>query len=90
VEGDLLEPGPAAAWFRLDRPVVDLRAWSFVNADLTLVLWREPQPPWILLRADTQVGDRGTGVARGELWDLDGAFGICAQTLLFERRAPRR
>jgi hypothetical protein len=114
VEGDLLEPGPAAAWFHLERSlvageenspavhavsaadlasgisaVVDLRAWSFVNADLTLVLWRAPRPPWILLRAETQIGNQGTGVARGELWDLDGAFGVCAQTLLFERRPPR-
>ena len=63
VEGDLLKPGPAAAWFDLGRAlvageenspfvhavsaadlasgisaVVDLRAWSFINADLTTVL----------------------------------------------------
>jgi hypothetical protein len=112
VEGDLLEPGPAAAWFHLGRAlvegeentplvhavsaadlasgisaVVDLRAWSFVNADLTLVLWRTPAPPWILLRAETTTGDQGTGIARGELSDRDGPFGACAQTLIFERRA---
>jgi acyl-coenzyme A thioesterase PaaI-like protein len=113
VEGDLLKPGPAAAWFNLGRalvggeensPVVhavsaadlasgisavaDLRAWSFVNADLTVQLWRTPRAPWILLRAETVVGDRGTGVARGTLSDLDGPFGACEQTLLFERRPP--
>ena len=32
--------------------------------------------------------DRGTGVARGTLSDLDGPFGACEQTLLFERRQP--
>ncbi len=111
VEGDLLKPGPASAWFHLERPliageensplvhatsaadlasgisaVVDLRAWSFINADLTMVLWRAPRAPWILLAAETRVGDRGTGAAHGVLSDVDGAFGSCAQTLLFERR----
>jgi hypothetical protein len=66
--------------------VVDLRTWSFINADLTLVLWRIPRVPWILLAADTRVGDQGTGVARGTLSDLDGAFGCCEQTLIFDRR----
>jgi hypothetical protein len=111
IEGDLLRPGPAAAWFNLGRAlvageenspfvhavsaadlasgisaVVDLRAWSFVNADLTVVLWRVPRPPWILLSAETTVGEGGTGAARGVLADLDGPFGTCAQTLIFERR----
>jgi hypothetical protein len=113
VEGDLLKPGPAAAWLNLGRPlvlgeapsplvhavaaadlasgisaVVDLRRWSFVNADLTVLCWRIPRAPWILLRAETAVGDRGTGVARGTLSDLDGPFGACEQTLMFERRPP--
>jgi len=112
VEGDLLKPGPASAWFNLERQliageensplvhatsaadlasgisaVVDLRKWSFINADLTLVLWRVPSAPWILLAAETLVGDRGTGVARGVLSDREGAFGSCEQTLLFEQRA---
>jgi Acyl-CoA thioesterase C-terminal domain/Acyl-CoA thioesterase N-terminal domain len=66
--------------------VVDLRTWTFVNADLTLVLWRVPRPPWVLLEAETYAGDRGTGVARGTLSDVNGPFGGCTQTLLFERR----
>jgi len=112
VEGDLLKPGPASAWFNLGRPlllgeensptvhavsaadlasgisaVVDLRTWSFINADLTLVFWRVPRPPWILLAAETHVGDRGTGVATGLLSDLDGPFAQCQQTLIFEPRS---
>lgn len=67
--------------------VVDLRVWSFINADLTLVFWRTPEPPWILLEAETFVGDAGTGVAHGRLADRRGTFGACAQTLLFDRRA---
>jgi hypothetical protein len=111
VEGNLLEPGPATAWFNVERRLVggeensplahavsapdrasgisagvDLRAWTFINADLTLLLWRVPRVPWILLAAETRVGDQGTGVARGTLSDLGGAFGFCEQTLLFDRR----
>jgi hypothetical protein len=113
VEGDLLKPGPVAAWFHLQRPlvqgeensplvhavsaadlasgisaVVDIRKWSFVNADLTVVLWRSPRAPWILLAAETHAGDQGTGVAHGLLSDVDGAFGRCEQTLIFDRRSP--
>ena len=67
--------------------VVNLREVTFVNADLTIVFWRQPRAPWILLSAETQVGDQGTGVARGTLSDVDGTFGACEQTLIFERRA---
>jgi hypothetical protein len=67
--------------------VVDLRTWSFINADLTVVFWRRPRAPWILLAAETEVGDRGTGAAHGLLSDLDGPFGRCEQALIFERRA---
>ena len=66
--------------------VVDLRAWTFINADLTVVFWRVPDAPWILLEAETFVGDGGTGVAQGRLSDRHGPFGACAQTLLFDRR----
>lgn len=67
--------------------IVDLRKWSFVNADLGLIFWRMPRAPWILLAAETTAGDRGTGVARGTLSDITGPFGTCALTLIFERRA---
>jgi hypothetical protein len=112
VAGDLLKPGPASAWFHLERPlvggeanspfvhavsaadlasgisaVVDLRVWTFINADLTLVFWRVPDTPWILLEAETFVGDAGTAVAHGRLSDRRGAFGVCAQTLLFDKRS---
>ncbi len=111
IEGDLLEPGPATAWFTLTRPlvegeensplvqavsaadlasgisaVVNLRSWTFVNADLTVTLWRSPVGSWILVRAETHVGDAGTGSTLGSLLDAGGPFGSCAQSLLFDRR----
>ena len=72
-------PGPEAG-----RPVPpQVKAWSpfFTGVD----------PPWILLNAATAAGDQGTGVTRGELSDVDGPFGACMQTLIFERRpaSPR-
>jgi hypothetical protein len=70
--------------------VVDLRVWTFINADLTVVFWRVPDVPWILLEAETFVGDAGTGVAHGRLSDRRGRFGACAQTLLFDRRGKAR
>ncbi|HEY3065595.1 MAG TPA: thioesterase family protein [Methylomirabilota bacterium] len=65
--------------------VAERTRWTFVNPDLTVVFWRVPRPPWILLAAETHVGDQGTGVARGRLSDLDGPFGGCEATLIFER-----
>ena len=46
----------------------------------------QPEAPWILLEAETLAGDGGTGAAHGRLSDVRGPFGICAQTLLFDRR----
>jgi hypothetical protein len=66
--------------------VVDLRSWTFVNADLTVTLWRSPVGSWILVRAETHVGDAGTGSTLGSLLDAQGPFGSCAQSLLFDRR----
>jgi hypothetical protein len=67
--------------------VVDIRAWSFVNADLTMTLWRVPRAPWVLLAAEMHAGDRGTGVTTGLLSDVDGPFGRCEQTVLFDKRS---
>ncbi|MBI1725803.1 MAG: thioesterase family protein, partial [Candidatus Rokubacteria bacterium] len=112
IEGELQQPGPAAVWLSLRRPlvageensplvqavsaadlasgisaVVDLRAWSFINADLTMTLWRRPEGSWILVRAETNPGDLGRGSALGALSDLWGPFGSCALNLIFERAA---
>src|SRR5262249_14959104 len=66
--------------------VVDMRSWSFVNADLSMTFWRVPRAPWVLVDPGTVVGGQGNGGAYGRLSDLDGVFGACALTLIFERR----
>jgi hypothetical protein len=102
VAGELLQPGPAAVWFRVDHPIIDgvpisplMRAamvadferWTYINADTTLNLSRMPVGEWILLDARTSPGSKGMGVASARLADTHGYFGRAAQTILLE---PRR
>jgi hypothetical protein len=60
--------------------------WTFVNGDLTVHLARAPVGEWILLDAETWLGDGGRGVAFGLLGDERGYFGRAAQSLVI---APR-
>lgn len=68
---------------------VDRRAWSYVNADLSVMMWRPPIGGWILVSAETKAGDQGTGVTMALLSDVHGPFGSCAQNLIFERASRR-
>jgi hypothetical protein len=58
----------------------------FINVDVTVALPRDPAGDWLLLEAETVVGDEGTGLARTRLSDLTGPCGQAWQTLLV---APR-
>lgn len=60
--------------------------WTFINADLTVSLAREPQGEWILSDAECWVGEDGTGLAMCRLADERGTFGRAVQSLLLERR----
>ena len=60
--------------------------WLFVNTELTVHLHREPAGEWVGLDARTVTGASGIGLSTGVLHDLDGPFGICAQSLFVERR----
>jgi hypothetical protein len=111
VKGALQSPGPAAAWFRAVRPIIeggavsglmraaiaadfsngissvlDLRAWTFINADLTVSLARNPIGEWILLDAETWLPANGGGIAFSKLADTSGYFGYATQTLIVEPR----
>jgi len=111
IEGALEKPGPAAAWMRLDVPlvegtansplvqavqaadfasgvsqIVDMRQWSFINPDISLAFYRDPQGDWILIRARTLVGDAGAGLIRATLSDRHGPFAEVLQSTSFERR----
>ena len=112
IEGDLMQPGPAAVWFRHLRPVVageadtplmaavaaadlgsgiaatvDLRRWSFVNAEMTVYLHRPPAGNWMLNRSTMRLDRRGIGLTTMVLEDTAGPFGAASQSLLIEPRS---
>jgi len=111
VKGAFREPGPAAIWFRAERPlfadqpltplqrtamvadfcngvstVLDWNTWTFINADLTISLARLPVGDWILLDAQSWLGDHGSGIAFAKLGDARGYFGRAIQSLVIEPR----
>lgn len=65
---------------------LDIRAWSFVNADLTVQLHRYPEGEWVCLEARTVVDAAGVGCARSRLCDESGAIGHTLQTLVVNPR----
>lgn len=60
--------------------------YLFINADLTIHLWREPREEWIGLDAKTVLMDGGVGMAESVLHDLDGPVGRAYQTLVVQPR----
>ena len=64
--------------------VLDLRTWTFINGDLTISLARLPVGDWILLDAQTWLGDHGAGIAFAKLGDSRGYFGRAIQSLVIE------
>ena len=111
VRGSFETTGPAACWFRADRPIVEgapispamraviagdfcngastllpFQSWTFLNADLTISLARDPVGEWILLDAETWLGPDGSGVAFANLADTTGYFGRAIQSVLIDKR----
>lgn len=66
--------------------ILPIDEWLFVNTELTVHLHREPVGEWIGLDAQTAIGPTGIGLSAGVLHDLDGPFGVCAESLFVERR----
>ena len=65
---------------------LDFRQWTFINADLTVSLARQPVGAWILLDAESWIGPDGAGLAAARLADSHGYFGRAVQSLVIERR----
>jgi len=66
--------------------VLDFQQWTFINADLSVSFSRDPVGSWILLDAETWVGNSGGGLAFARLADRDGYFGRAVQSVLIDRR----
>jgi len=60
--------------------------YLFINADLTIHLWRAPRGEWIGLDAKTVLMDGGTGTAESVLHDAHGPVGRAFQTLVVQPR----
>jgi len=60
--------------------------WTFINADLTVSLARQPVGEWILLDGESLIGPGGAGLATARLADPRGYFGRAVQSLVIEKR----
>jgi hypothetical protein len=60
--------------------------YLFINADLSIHLWRRPQGEWIGLDARTVVHPGGVGTSESVLHDSDGPVGRAVQTLVVQPR----
>jgi len=66
---------------------LDFGAWTFLNADMTVSIAREPVGEWILLDAESWIGPEGAGLSMARLADQRGYFGRVAQSLVIEKRS---
>ncbi len=65
---------------------LDFRAWTYINADLTVNFSRQPVGEWILLDGESWIGPDGAGLAMSRLADRQGYFGRAVQSLVIEKR----
>jgi hypothetical protein len=65
---------------------LDFQQWTFINADLTVNLARQPVGEWILVDAESWIGPDGAGLAMARLADQGGYFGRAIQSLVIEKR----
>jgi hypothetical protein len=65
--------------------VLEFGTWTFMNADLTLNLARDPVGEWILLDAESWLAPNGSGIAFANLADINGYLGRSVQSLVVQR-----
>jgi hypothetical protein len=65
---------------------LDFNTYTFLNADLTVNMAREPVGEWVLLDATSWIGPDGAGLAMARLGDIKGYFGRATQSLVIEKR----
>jgi len=66
--------------------VVDYKNFTFINADLTIHLHRQPRGEWIGLDAHTILHEGGSGLSDSVLHDEHGPVGRAFQTLVVQPR----
>ncbi|HEV7756304.1 MAG TPA: thioesterase family protein [Mycobacteriales bacterium] len=65
---------------------LDIREWTFVNSDLTVLLHRHPADEWVCLASATTIDADGIGCAHTLLSDRTGELGYGLQTLVVQPR----
>lgn len=65
---------------------LDFHRYVFINADLTVGLFRHPEGEWVCLDARTMVDGAGVGLAESALYDEKGPLGRGTQTLYVAER----
>lgn len=66
--------------------VVPLASHLFINTELSVHLFREPDGDWICLDATTRVGPGSAGLASSVIYDVGGQVGVGNQSLLIAKR----
>lgn len=66
--------------------ILDWRAATFANVDLSVSLHRPPRGEWLGMDATTVLGDAGAAQCSAVLFDADGAIGRSTQSLFVEPR----
>lgn len=59
----------------------DPRDWAFPNVDLTIDMWRQPQPGWVGFDTTVAIGTTGLGLTSSWLHDVLGPCGRAEQML---------
>ncbi|ROO85183.1 thioesterase superfamily protein [Actinocorallia herbida] len=67
---------------------LNFEEWSFMNAELSLHVAREPVGPWVGLVGTGMVQPVGSGLSVAALYDSAGRLGQSAQSLVVESRQP--
>lgn len=57
----------------------------FINPDLTIHLWREPEGDWVGMDSVTHASGTGIGASDSAMWDQHGRIGRTNQSLLLDR-----
>jgi hypothetical protein len=65
---------------------LDFARYTFINADLTIYLHREPTPPWVQLHSTHLSQPHGRGLVDAVLFDPHGPIGRALEAQVLERR----
>ncbi len=60
--------------------------YTYINADLTVYVFRLPVDEWVMIDAITHSGDQGVGLAESALYDREGLLGRTCQSLVISAR----